>query len=53
MYAAQVIPQIDPSEIGFTFHGAGAEIVKPGTRPERWGVQAELGQNSHLWMETN
>jgi len=32
----QVIPQIDPREIGSTFHGAGAEIAKKG----------------HFWMET-
>jgi len=33
----QVIPQIDPREIGCTFHGAGAEIAEKG----------------HFWMETN
>jgi hypothetical protein len=32
----QVIPQIDPREIGFAFHGAGAEIAERG----------------HFWMET-
>ena len=37
MYAAQVIPQIDPREIGSTFHGAGAEIAEKG----------------NFWMETN
>jgi len=36
-YAAQVIPQIDPREIGCAFHGAGAEIAEKG----------------HFWMETN
>jgi hypothetical protein len=36
-YAAQVIPQIDPREIGSTFHRAGAEIAEKG----------------HFWMETN
>jgi hypothetical protein len=35
-YAAQVIPQIDPREIGSAFHGAGAEIAEKG----------------HFWMET-
>ena len=34
--AAQVIPQIDPREIGSEFHGAGAEIAEKG----------------HFWMET-
>jgi hypothetical protein len=33
----QVIPQIDPGEIGAAFHGAGAEIAG----------------NGHFWMETN
>jgi hypothetical protein len=33
----QVIPQIDPREIGAAFHGAGAEIAEKG----------------HFWMETN
>jgi hypothetical protein len=28
--AAQGIPQIDPREIGFAFHGAGAEIAEKG-----------------------
>jgi len=37
LYAAQVIPQIDPREIGSAFHGAGAEIAEKG----------------HFWMETN
>ena len=32
----QVIPQIDPREIGSAFHGAGAEIAEKG----------------HFWMET-
>jgi hypothetical protein len=32
-----VIPQIDPSEIGPAFHGAGTEIAEKG----------------HFWMETN
>jgi hypothetical protein len=32
-----VIPQIDPREIGFAFHRAGAEIA----------------ENGHFWMETN
>jgi len=32
----QVIPQIDPREIGAAFHGAGAEIAEKG----------------HFWMET-
>jgi hypothetical protein len=36
-YAAQVIPQIDPREIGSAFHGAGAEIAEKG----------------HFWMETS
>jgi hypothetical protein len=36
-YAAQVIPQIDPREIGSAFHGAGAEVAEKG----------------HFWMETN
>jgi len=36
LYAAQVIPQIDPREIGSAFHGAGAEIA----------------EKSHFWMET-
>ena len=35
-YAAQVIPQIDPREIGSTFHRAGADIAEKG----------------HFWMET-
>ncbi len=35
-YAAQVIPQIDPREIGSAFHRAGAEIAEKG----------------HFWMET-
>jgi len=29
-YAAQVIPQIDPREIGSAFHRAGAEIAASG-----------------------
>ena len=33
----QVIPQIDPREIGAAFHGAGAEIAEKG----------------NFWMETN
>jgi hypothetical protein len=33
----QVIPQIDPRETGFAFHGAGAEIAEKG----------------HFWMETS
>ena len=33
----QVIPKIDPREIGSAFHGAGAEIAEKG----------------HFWMETN
>jgi len=37
LYAAQVIPQIDPREIGSAFHGAGAEIAEKG----------------NFWMETN
>jgi hypothetical protein len=37
LYAAQVIPQIDPREIGSAFHRAGAEIAEKG----------------HFWMETN
>jgi len=36
-YATQVIPQIDPREIGSAFHRAGAEIAEKG----------------HFWMETN
>jgi hypothetical protein len=36
-YVAQVIPEIDPREIGFAFHGAGAEIAEKG----------------HFWMETS
>ncbi len=32
----QVIPQIDPREIGAAFHRAGAEIV----------------EKDHFWMET-
>ena len=36
-YAAQDIPQIDPGEIGSTFHRAGAEIA----------------ENGHFWMETS
>ena len=33
----QVIPQIDPREIGSAFHRAGVEIAEKG----------------HFWMETN
>jgi hypothetical protein len=36
-YTAQVIPQIDPREIGSAFHRAGVEIAEKG----------------HFWMETN
>jgi hypothetical protein len=30
LYAAQVIPKIDPREIGSAFHRAGAEIAEKG-----------------------
>jgi hypothetical protein len=33
----QIIPKIDPGEIGSAFHRAGADIVK----------------KNHLWMDTN
>ncbi|MBW1726738.1 MAG: response regulator [Deltaproteobacteria bacterium] len=36
-YTKQVIPQINPGEIGYAFHRAGAEIAEKG----------------HFWMETN
>ena len=37
LWREQVIPQIDPREIGSAFHGAGAEIAEKG----------------NFWMETN
>ena len=57
-----MIPQIDPGEIGCAFHGAGAEIVKPGTRPkggeskrsaDKPGTHSESGESEPTGEDKN